>query len=255
MSRTGIMPKEFAYPEDGRWGTDVAALPPLLYVTLPKISADPDRLFDKLAEKVPQFPTQPVGQHHRMFLDLVTHLEGKRRWVERSGASSMVAYPWMAACPDANIVYLTRNIKDTARSMSKHPSFQFSAVRHQFHVRYGADPYSKRLERWLPDTSELPEELQRLMPDQMTAETLREANFDIRLFEQMVAHMHGSAEQALADLQPKRLHRIQYEDLQADPREELTKLGSFLGFSDPAGWAERTAHRVSPPRVPAEEPA
>ena len=38
-----------------------------------------------------------------------------------------------------------------------------------------------------------------------------------------------------------------YEDLVADPVAELTALGRFLGFADPAGWAERIASRVVAP--------
>jgi pimeloyl-ACP methyl ester carboxylesterase len=255
MTRLGIMPKQFAYPGTGRWSGDLQSLPPILYVTLPKISPDPDRLFDLLAERVPDFPVQPPGQHHRMLLDLIADIQGRRRWVERSGASSLVAYPWLEACLDANVVYLTRNIEDTARSMSKHASFQFAAVRHEFHLRYGADPYSPLSGEWLPDISELPPDLQRLMPDRMTADTLRNASFDIGVYEQMVAHMNGSAEQALNSLKPERLHRIRYEGLLADPVGELEKLGAFLGFADPSGWARKVAPKVGHPRGLSVQPA
>jgi putative sulfotransferase len=227
--------KEAAYPDDGRWANDKERLPPILFATLPKISANPDRLFDVLAARVPRFPSQPVGQHHRMLLDLVAHLEGRRRWVERTGGSSLVAHPWLATCPDANVVYLTRNIADTARSMSKHMSYRFNAVQFEFWVRCGADPYSQRPEEW-PDTTE--------MPDQLTVETLRDTEFDIGHYERLVAYMNGCTEQALADLKPQRLLRMQYEDLLADPVGELTRLGDFLGFADPSGWAARAADRV-----------
>ncbi|HYZ52506.1 MAG TPA: alpha/beta fold hydrolase [Streptosporangiaceae bacterium] len=235
--------KEAAYPDDGRWANDKERLPPILFATLPKISANPDRLFDVLAARVPRFPSQPVGQHHRMLLDLVAHLEGRRRWVERTGGSSLVAHPWLATCPDANVVYLTRNIADTARSMSKHMSYRFNAVQFEFWVRCGTDPYSQRPEEW-PDTTEMPEDLRRLMPDQLTVETLRDTEFDIGHYERLVAYMNGCTEQALADLKPQRLLRMQYEDLLADPVGELTRLGDFLGFADPSGWAARAADRV-----------
>jgi len=63
----------------------------------------------------------------------------------------------------------------------------------------------------------------------------------------MCAHMAGSAEQALADQPPRHLHRLRYEDLAASPAGELSRLGEFLGFADPSGWAARTAHRVRRP--------
>lgn len=259
MTRVGIMPSEYRYPDNGRFAADKATIPPILYVMLPGISPDPDLLYGVLAEKVPQFPTQPAGQHHKMLLNLLANLTNKRRWIERSGASSMVAEPVLRAFPEAKFVYLTRNVADTARSMSKHASFQFAAARHEFHVRYGADPYTRwyRRER-MPDPAELPEDLRRLLPDELTSETLAEMGRDVSRFEGMCAHMMGQAEQALADVKPRHLYRIRYEDLVADPLAALTKLGEFFEFGDPAGWATQMAVKVRPPRkaaAPAPAPA
>jgi putative sulfotransferase len=256
MTRLGVVPSEYRYPAGGRFAGDQSTIPPILYVTLPGISADPDLLFGVLAEKVPQFPAQRVGLHHKMLLNLMASLTGKRRWIERSGASSALAQPLLEAFGEAKIVYLTRNIEDTAKSMSRHASFQFAAVRHEFHLRYGTDPYA----RWarkdlLPDPEDMPEEVRRLLPDRLTAETLREMSQDPARYEAMCAHMMGSAEQALADMKPRHLHRIRYEDLLADPRDELTRLGEFLGFADPSGWAEGIADRVKSPRASSVRPA
>jgi putative sulfotransferase len=38
-----------------------------------------------------------------------------------------------------------------------------------------------------------------------------------------------------------------YEDLLLDPVGQLTRLGEFLLFDDPAGWADRVAERVKAP--------
>jgi putative sulfotransferase len=56
--------------------------------------------------------------------------------------------------------------------------------------------------------------------------------------------MNGCAEQALADVRPKELYRVRYEDILADPAGELTRLGEFIGFGDPAGWADSVADQV-----------
>jgi putative sulfotransferase len=249
MDRAGFIPREFRYPAGGRWGADLASIPPVVSVTLSRMSADPDDLFDVLAGKVPHFPSQPVGLHHKMLLDLLAEIAGRHRWVERSGASSSVAAPLLATFPEARFVYLTRNTADTALSMSKHPSFQLTAIGWEFARRYGFDPY----ERWPtagqrpPDAGELPEEMRRLLPDQVTAEALRDWSRGLWFFEAMCAHMAGLAEQALADCPPRHLYRMRYEDLVARPADELTRLGEFLGFADPSGWARATADRVRPP--------
>jgi putative sulfotransferase len=243
MARIGAVLGTFGHDDDTRAG----ATPPILLVTLPSISPEPDRLFAKLAEEVPRFPAQPVGLHHRMLLDMLAVQAGKRRWVERSGASSAVAGPLLASMPEARIVYLTRNIMPTALSMSKHVSFRFALARFEFHQRYGADPYSPGA--WfgsMPEAAELPGELRDLMPDQVTSRALGELSRDIGGYAAMCTSMMGFAEQAFADFDPPHLHRIRYEDLVADPVNELAKLGEFLGFAEPARWATASAARVRP---------
>ena len=253
LTRIGLTGRQYSYPDNGRYAIDKTRVPPILRIALPKITPDPDRLFDQLAVKVPQFPAQTLGLQHRMLLDLITELEGRQRWVERTGASSMVAYPWLSANPDVKVVYLTRNTADTALSMSKHPVFQLSAIRNQFHQRYGADPYVRVLERSLPP--DLPEDMRRLLPENLTAQTLRELDYDLSFYETTIAQMNGSAEQALADLQPRELLRLRYEDILAEPVTELTRLGEFIGFGDPSGWAAQVASQVNPPKKRSAAPA
>ncbi len=256
MERIKIVPSEYRYPDNGRFAGYRATIPPVLYVTLPGCSADPDLLYSVLCEKVPLFPAQPIGQHHKMLMNLLAQLASKRRWVERSGASSALAEPLLHAFPEAKIVYLTRSIEDTALSMSKHTSFQFVAARQEFHQRYGADPYGAqwRGER-LPSPEQMPEELRALLPKNITKDALNTLGADLSKFEAMVAHMRGSAEQALADNPPRELHQMTYEELVANPVDELTRLGEFIGFADPAGWAEQNAGLVRPSRKPAPAPA
>jgi putative sulfotransferase len=234
---------QYCYPENGRFGADRVHVPPILRIALPGITPDPDGLYDYLAVRVPEFPRQTVARHHRMMLDVLADTLGRSRWVERTGASSMVAYPWLLANPDAKVVHLTRNVADTVRSMSKHPAFQLSEIRHQFHTRYGVDPYIRDMpETLLP--GDLPDELRQFLPGNITAEALNARKFDAAFFERMIAQLEGSAEQAIADLKPTQLYRMRYEDILSDPVRELTKLGEFLEFPDPAGWAASAAPQV-----------
>jgi pimeloyl-ACP methyl ester carboxylesterase len=247
MAKAGILPGEVRYPSSGR-SAGQADLPPIMYATLPGVSADPDLLFTVLAEKVPQFPAQPVGAHHKMLLKLLAHLAGRRRWVERTGGSSDVADALLEQFPEARFVYLTRNIPDTALSMSRHSLYQLDVARYEFHRRYGTDPYTSLMGGAdVPGASDLPEEMQRVMPDQITRQALQDLGGDIELHKARCVRMMDSAERAIASKKPKNLHRLRYEDLQAKPFEELAHLAEFLGFTDPSGWAARTAGKVRPP--------
>jgi putative sulfotransferase len=241
LFRIGLPPKEVRYPKDGRWAGRLTELPRILAITLSKISDDPDGLFDLLATRVPDFPAQSVGQHHQMFLDLLATLTGRHRWVERSGGSSHVAPYLLRAFPSAKVVYLTRNREDTARSMSRHSSFQLIQLRVEFLGRCGLDPF-----RVQPGQA-VPEDLADFLPDRLTAEALQERGLDIRRYLGLCAFMTNQAEQALTDNAPEHLLRMRYEDLVAEPVAELGRLGRFLEFDDWSAWADRMAGRVATP--------
>ncbi|WP_422769504.1 hypothetical protein ACN28C_22470 [Plantactinospora sp. WMMC1484] len=241
LFRIGMPPKEVHYPSGGRWGADLTRLPWILAITLSKLTADPDRLFDALAERVPAFPRQRVSRHHQAFLDLLTTLGGRRRWVERSGGSSYVAPYLLRSFPGAKVVHLTRNWEETARSMSRHPSFQLIQLRVESLGRYGLDPF-----RVTPETA-VPAALERYLPERLTADALRERGRDVRRYLGLCAFMTAQAEQAIGDARPEHLLTMRYEDLVEAPVAELTRLGRFLELDDPDGWAAQVAGRVGVP--------
>lgn len=241
LFRMGLSLKEIFYPSNGRWADDLAALPRILVITLAKLTADPDALFDVLAQRVPCFPRQSIGAHHADFLDLLAGLLGRRRWVERSGGSTQIAPFILQQFPTAKVVYLTRNWKDTARSMSRHPIFQLVQLRAELLGRFGVDPF-----RVTPG-QQVPAEMAPLMPDRLTPELLRERGENLGSYLNLCAFISSQAEQALADAPPRHLHTMSYEDLLLDPAARLTELGRFLDFDDPSGWARGVAHRVKAP--------
>lgn len=231
-----VEPEEVRYPRDGRWAGKV--LPPILAVTLPAITPDPDAMFDVLAQRVPDFPEATVARHNERLLNLVCELTGRKRWIERSGAVSKWTPQLLALHPHAKIVYLTRDSDATARSMSKHPFFQFDALRTECIARYGIDPFA-------PEASDaLPEEARRYLPDRIDANALQGKGEDLCAFRWNVEYLTAMAEQALADNSPTHLYRIRYEDIVRDPVAELMRLGRFLQFDDCADWAVRVAGRV-----------
>ena len=238
LFRIGAPPKEIRYPAHGRFAGDLASLPRILAVTLPALTDDPDAMFDSLAEPVKRFPAQRVGAHHQAFLDLLAEKTGKRGWVERSGGSSQITTSLLENFSTAKFVYLTRDWAATAKSMSKHSSFQIVQLRLEAMARYGVDPLTAE------PGDDVPAELAEYLPGRLTAESLRRRGDDQRLFLGLCAFMSSQAEQALADHPPTHLHKMAYEQLIADPLGELTTLGEFLGFADPAGWAVSVAGRV-----------
>jgi sulfotransferase family protein len=247
--RIGAIDDEVRYPATGRWGADPAALPPIARVTLPAVSDDPDALFDLLAERVPGFPAQSLALHHVMLIDLLASLRGRRRWVERTGASSAVAVPLLTRFPFDKVVYLTRDMAATAASMSRHVSFQFASIRTELSFRCGFDPYEDLVRsRSHVDEQQVPAELRCLLPERLTLETLSERGGKVEQHKLGWLHMRHVAETALAEHAPSQLLRMRYEDLIAAPEAELTRLAEFLEFADPAGWVVDAARLVRRPR-------
>ncbi|MEV4636173.1 hypothetical protein AB0J80_02365 [Actinoplanes sp. NPDC049548] len=241
LFRIGLPPKEVRYPASGRWNDDLVNLPRILAITLAKLTDDPDALFDRLAPLVKAFPTQAVGAHHQAFLDLLTELTGKKRWVERSGGSSQVTPALLANFPTAKIVHLTRDWAPSAASMSKHSLFQLVQMRIESIGKYGIDPFA------VAPGDEVPEEVRRFLPENLSPEVLHERGGDGKRFLGLCAFMSSQADQALIDKRPAQLHEMAYEDLVREPVAELTRLAEFLSFADPAGWAASVAHRVRRP--------
>jgi hypothetical protein len=241
LFRIGMPPGEIRYPAGARWSDNPTAMPRILGITLAKLTDDPDALYDRLGEIVPTFPRQSVCRHHEAFLDLLATTLGRKRWVERSGASSQIAPFLLANYPTARFVHLTRNWADSARSMSRHPSFQLVQLRVEALSRFGVDPYDVR------PGQHVPAELEPYLPDRITAELLRSRGGDAGRYVGLAAFMTSQTEQALTDAPPAHLLTMSYEDLLRDPAGELTRLGEFLLFDDPAGWAARVAGRVKTP--------
>jgi putative sulfotransferase len=241
LFRVGLAPEEVRYPATGRWATDLGSMPHVMGITLAKLTDDPDTLYDRLADRVPGFPRQSMVRHHQDFLDVLAELLGRRRWVERSGGSSLIAARLLAGYPSARIVYLTRNWADTARSMSRHPMFQLVQLRTEALNRFGVDPFE------LAPGDPVADEMRPYLPDRIDAERLRERGADPGKFVHLCAFMSGQAEQAIADSPPARLLTVAYEDLLLDPVGQLTRVGEFLLFDDPAAWADEVGARVKAP--------
>ena len=116
-------PREFLYgrtmdPEHDPW-----LCPPILAITLPHLSDDPDALFRKLSREVPAWPKRALAAHYRALFELLARQRGGRQvWVERSGGSLVAAGTLLEMFPEARPILLTRNGPETALSMRDYPA-------------------------------------------------------------------------------------------------------------------------------------
>ncbi|ADP81378.1 methyltransferase [Pseudofrankia inefficax] len=238
----GMEPAEFLYPVDSGLRFDRSTgVPRISATTLPFLSSEPDRLLDRLAEAVPDFPTQPADQHYRRLFSVLGGWLGRPLWVERSGASGFFTDQLVKNFPTARFLHLTRDPEDTARSMSRHTVFRLLLLRGEFVSRCGADVLNGA-----PPAGAVPPDLVDLMPGRFSKKSFDAWTREAESFRLMVSFQTAAIEAALARLPAAQVLTVRYEDILERPCEELAGIGEFLGLPAPEKWAQDAAGIVRP---------
>lgn len=248
MLRLDVAMPEVLYPwKDGHHRFDATSgVPPVAQVTLPHLSDDPDALFDRLRDAVADFAPAPIGVQYRRLFDWFSRHEGTACWAERSGGSLRIAHRLLEHFPEARLVHLVRDGRDTAVSMSQHTGFRMVFSSFQIMETLGIDPFETG-ER--PFAEDLDDDLAALLPEHCT----REAFLGFATPPPLCGH-YWSGEvieglSAIGDLGEDRLLTLRYEDFLETPRQTVNRLGDFLrrGKIDEA-WARAAAASMRPPR-------
>ncbi|HEY2764905.1 MAG TPA: sulfotransferase [Pseudonocardiaceae bacterium] len=242
LRRLDRIPREIVYTGAiSASGNGRTAMPRILGVALAAVDPDPDRLFGELAATVPGFPRQDLGQHHRQLFALLAHRYSNRLWVERSGGNCAYLGRLLALFPDAKVVYLSRNCVDTVLSMRRHPYFQLATIGEQFERRYGFNPFDEDC----PDYDDgIAPTLRPLLPQHLTAGQLDQRGSLLEPFVLRWVQQDLYARAVTAALPDDQLLELDYDELVADPADQLTRVGRFLDLDDAAGWAYSVAYQV-----------
>ena len=243
MIQRGAPVPEFLYPADGRFRP--GEIPAISFVTLPHLSAEPDLLYDELADTVPRWPLdEPAAQYRRLFRWLMERLD-KRIVVERSGGSLPFVQQRRALVPDARFLHLHRNGPDAAMSMSRHASFRLAMVLSDIIELTGADPYHVPFDQY---ADRLPTDLRPFLPDQLQVQALWERDIPLAKFGQLWSRqiIYGVAK--LNRLPTASRRSMSYEEILAEPVPRLTELAEFIGASVDDSWLKRAAAAIDPTR-------
>jgi len=125
VMRRGYSVPEITYPfgAAGRYGRD-DALPWVLVSMLPRLSEDPDALYDEMVRELDAAPTLPPIDHYRRLFAWLGGRLGRRHWIERSGSSVEYADELARLFPAARFVHLHRDGPETALSMREHHAYR-----------------------------------------------------------------------------------------------------------------------------------
>jgi hypothetical protein len=123
--RRGYPVAEIVYPfGPGARHQPEDPLPWLLVATLPRLSEEPDALFDALGAFVRGRDIAPAADHYHAIFDWLTQQCGGKHWVERSGSSVDYVAGLHACFPDARFVHLHRDGREVALSMREHHAYR-----------------------------------------------------------------------------------------------------------------------------------
>jgi hypothetical protein len=246
MLKDGQVVDEALYPYDAPESRYRAPdMPPIIMVTLPHLTAQPEALFDELEPVVRAQPSQPPAAHYHALFDYLARKFDRSVWVERSGGSLMVAAKLLRLFPEARVIHVYRDGRDTALSMLNHHNFLVLVGAILKCRRWGLDvcrtflsPTTNFATNWLSNVM-----FSRLdIPKLAAGVSLNDlGEFWSRLI--LVGH------EVFGALPPDRLLNVKFEEVQQQPRAKLREL---IRFIDPSlendAWLEEVAAIPRPAR-------
>jgi len=234
--RRGYDVSEIVYPFEagGRYSRD-DPLPWILVSVLPRLTDDPDALFDAVMDFCQGLPPRPMASHYRALFDWLAERTGRSLWIERSGSSIEYLESLCDVFPDARFLHLHRDGPETALSMRNHHAYRLPiSILYQAPVASGktlADLGALDLHA-APTASD---------PISQILASRPPAFYFGRYWNDQVLRGH----RALPRLDADRYREVRFEDLLERPEEVLAGIASFFGLDDDPGWIDRAAALVA----------
>ena len=214
-------------------------LPPIMMATLPHLTDDYEALYDELGPIVRRQPKRLIGNHCRWLFGWLADRFGGDLWVERSGGTVGRARMMLRHFPEARVIHLVRDGRNTALSMRHHGTFRSMVAVMKHYESRGIDIFrwlrrvenSDRLTSWLFDLGF------RFLPRQLPYDKLTVADFGRFWRMQMSA-----ANRVLDTLPPDRLLNMKFEDIQRNPKAEVRRMIRFIDPSlEDSAWVREAA--------------
>ena len=226
-------------------------IPSMLCATLPHLTSDFESLYDELEPVMLARPTAALADQYRFMFDWLCKRLDRRVWVERSGGSLLFGHKLMTLFPEARVVHICRDGRDTALSMRQHPAFKAAPAVAQKLRRRGVDMYGGDPLRNL---------------GLFTLLILRFANMKkmagqealgLEAYGDMWSRMILSSREYLSSLPAERFFALRYEDMVQHPREKIRELIEFIDptLADDA-WLDEAARipHANPPKYLSLDP-
>ncbi len=228
----GYEVEEITYPfgANARYSRD-QGLPWLLVSTLPRLTDDPDALFDETVAFAATLPRQPLPEHYRALFDWLARRLGRTCWVERSGSSIDYLGSLHGAFPDARFLHIHRDGHETALSMREHAAYRL-AISFLFQLPGDQEPSIDVL-RTL--------ETGRALDESDPISRMLASRPPVEYFGRYWTQELTRGFRAATKLNARQYLEVRFEDLIAQPKETLRAIAAFFELEHDGGWIERAA--------------
>ena len=224
-------------------------VPSILCTTLPHLTPHFDSLYDELEPIVRARPGEDLADQYRFLFEWLRDRFDRDLWVERSGGSLLFGFRLLKLFPEARVVHIYRDGRDTAMSMNRHGAFVMLLAVVRKLRRIGLrPPYYSRIEKNRidgpppgapPTFSALEGFVQALVLRFLDLEKMARQEFELEAYGDLWSRMILFGQRYLSALPPDRFFALSYEDVLHHPREKLKELIEFVdpGLADDA-WLD-----------------
>ena len=205
---------------------DADTLPRIMAISLPHLTDRYEDLYDEVGQFVRAQPKAFPSDHYRALFSWLGTTLKKKVWVERHGLSLMMASRLLRHFPEARVVHMFRDGRETIFSMSNHPVFRVVLALIRRARRWGIDSYHllERIERndWL---SHMMDQLRWKYADM---DRLLSEPSTLPEFGEFWSNMIETGHRVFGHFGPDRLLNLRFEDIQEHPEREIRRLIEFI---------------------------
>ena len=232
-------------------------VPPILCTTLPHLTDRYEALYDELEAVVRTQPQQPAAEHFRSLFAHLCQRFSCQVWAERSGLTLLVGSRLLREFPEARVIHIYRDGRETAISMSRHYLFRMIVATfkrlHLFRVflatvpRLSGGGYSENMVSLM----------EAFIPKLVSYERLPFDKLKVTDFAAFWNALIALADRMLGELPPARLLNLKLEDMQEDPETHIRRLIRFIDPSlEDEAWLRRASAipRPTPSKFPTLSP-